>query len=95
MLDGVCLLLGQMRERAERAEAALRAECSLDRILGELLNKKWLASLVECVRERLRVDVVRVLDRGVQMVFLKSGFTSRGSRPRLDDYDGASNVFRA
>lgn len=51
--DEVCLSLGQICKVVGRAGAALPAESLLSTVLGDLFSRKWLATLVNCVRERM------------------------------------------
>lgn len=84
-----------MWEGVERTEASVSDERSPERVLSEPLDRKWLAFFVECLRERMCVDGVGVLDGNVRIVFAKSGTISGGFRLSLDDYDAASIVLRA
>lgn len=65
-----------LRERkcvgAERARAAAPADRLLAWVLGDLLSRKWPASFVNCLKERMCVDAVLVFVRGVRMVFVES-----------------------
>lgn len=95
MRNAVCLFLKRLPEGVERADAAARVEYLLCRFLAELFSAMWLAQLVSCERERMCVNMVRVFDGNVPMVFVKLELRSRGIFPSLDDYDGASTVLRA
>lgn len=57
-----CVFLGQRSERAERAGAAVPGERSLATVLTELLSEEWLMSFVSCVKKRVCVEGVRVID---------------------------------
>lgn len=93
--DEMCLALEHMTKTAERAKVALTVE---DFFAGTVL--RWAKGRsysysTECVRERVCVDGVRVLDEDVRTVVVKSVFISGGSCPNLDDYDGSFNVVKA
>lgn len=60
--DGVHFFQAQVVEKIERAKTAVSVERSLGRVLCELLTKDWRASFVNCVRERMSVGGVPVID---------------------------------
>lgn len=51
MHEGLCLFMGQVNKRVERAGAGVLVECSPAMVLGELLSEKWLASFVKCAKQ--------------------------------------------
>lgn len=90
--DGVCLFLGQVSERVERAGAAMPVERLLATVLGELSTAKWLVSFANCVREWIFEDEVRLLDGDGRVMFVKSGFISREFCSSLESNEGVWNV---
>lgn len=72
----VRLPLRETSEKAERAEAATRLKCSLDRVLGEPFKSKWVSSFVSCLSERMSKNEIRVIGGDVPVVFESSGFTN-------------------
>lgn len=78
-----------------KAGTALTAEEFSSRVLAWLRGGEKLASFAKCVKELMCVDGGHVLDGNVRVLFVKSGFISRGFFSSLDDYDRALNVLRA
>lgn len=72
----------------------MAAERPPSRALGELLSVEWLASSADCLKERACVDVIPVFDGDVRMVFVKSGFLTRGLPASSDSCDGGLNAAR-
>lgn len=91
----MCVLLEQLEEVVERAGAALTLKEWFAGVLAGLRGGARLASIANCVRARMCVDVVRVTDEDVRMAFVNSKLLSGGFCPSLDDYDSASNVSKA
>lgn len=56
-------------------------ELFLARALGRLIGKMWLASSVNCVREQVFMGDLHVIDRSMQLKFVKSGLDVEGSVP--------------
>lgn len=84
-----------MWKGVERAEAAVPAERSPTKVLGELLRGEWLAFSAKSVRKWLTVDEARVLERNVRTVFAESGFKIGGSCSSLHDCNGGLSLPRA
>lgn len=76
--DGVCVTLEQLAETVQRAETALTVEELFGWVLAGLRRGKGLASAAKCVGEGKCVVGVRMIYGDARMVFVKSGFTSRG-----------------
>lgn len=51
MRDRLCFFLGQVSEKADRAEAAVLLERFLAKASGGLFREKWLYSSLNCVRK--------------------------------------------
>lgn len=64
-------------------------------LLAELRRAEGLALFAKFARGRRCVDVVRVSDSDVRVVFEKPGFINWGIRLTLEYYDRAGNVDRA
>lgn len=73
MRDGVRVSLEQLVDTAERERAALHLEELFEGVLAELCGEEELGSSAKCLRERICADGVRVTDRDVRMVFVRSG----------------------
>lgn len=89
------LILRQVSKGVKRAEAAVLAERLLGRVLNKMLRREWLVSFVNCVRELMFVDGLRVFEVGVRMLFVMSELKSREFLSSLDSWDEALNVLKA
>lgn len=94
MRDGVRLVLKQLVEAAERAEAGLPPEQLFGGVLAELCRMRGLASAEWSVRERTYHDRVCARSDVVRMLFVKSTFVGGGFRSSSDDSDRTLNVTR-
>lgn len=92
---GVGLSLQQVSGGVDRAEEAVPVVCMPARVLGELYSGENLAPIVNCVRERIGMDGVRVIDGRVEVMFGRSELICAkfGSIP--DDWDVSLSVRRA
>lgn len=93
--DGVCFFLGRVSGEAERAATAVPDDCSPSTVLGELLGGKCLPSSVDCVKERMCVNRVRMFDGDVRVLSVGSELIGRELCSSLDDYHGVLSALRA
>lgn len=71
--DGVYFSLQQASEEVKREGAFVKLGLLLARVVGRLFRGKWLASILNCVRERMCLHAPVVLGGDVRMLFAKSG----------------------
>lgn len=90
----MCFFLGQVSEGVERAEAVVRDEGSLGKLLGEPFRGKWMVSFLNCVKLKMCMNGIYVSDDDVRIVIVKSGLMSGELRFSLQGYDGTSNVLK-
>lgn len=83
--DGACMFLGEVSQGAQGARAAVLVELLPGRVPDELFSRNWFSSILNCVRKRMGVDGVRVLDWDLRTVFVKSRFENGEFRFRLND----------
>lgn len=84
-----------VHKEVERAGGAGELKSSLSEALDALFREERLTLVVNCLRERICAEGVRVSDGDVLMVFLKSEIICREPFPSSDSYDRALNVFKA
>lgn len=70
--DGMWLSLNKCLKKW-RAEVDVTMERSPARVLGELFSEEYLASFVNFAEEGMCVADIRMLERNVRMLFVKSG----------------------
>lgn len=90
MRDGVCRLPEKLAEVVQRAQAELTFEKLFGGVLAVLREGKGLASVAKCVRERMCIDKVSVIDGDVRMVFVKERFINGGLWSSPGDYNRSS-----
>lgn len=65
---------------------------SRGKVLAEVSREKRRAIVINCVRERVYVDAVRMPDGTVHMVVMKSGSGGGDFRSSLEDCNGTLNA---
>lgn len=95
MRDGVWVLMEQLAQAAQRAEAAPSPEEFVSEVLGGLFREEDLTPLAKWVSEWMCVDDVLVFHENVRVLFVQSECILHGFCSSLDDYNSSSNVATA